>query len=189
MVNSYHELEQYTDAIQTIEMAFRLSERQTDIVDIRSKAHILGCWADNAMLQGENGLAQRKLDEAGAYLDQLSPNEEFDWASWLRLHGKYAFIARDYSTAIQYFEEALIEFAPSWIIGKVLALIPLMVAYACKRERDKGLATAQNTLEALQTLNSPVMNKLFIDSVEQALLAAFPHDKQIQTFLRDVQHS
>jgi len=72
---------------------------------------------------------------------------------------------------------------------KIIALIPLLVAYACKRERGKGLATAQNTLETLQMLNSSGMNNLFIDSVEQALLATFPHDKQIQTFLRDVQHS
>ena len=62
-----------------------------------------------------------------------------------------------------------------------------MVAYACKRERGKGLATAQKTLEVLQFLNSSVMNKIFIDSVDQALLAAFPSDKQIQTFLRDIQ--
>jgi tetratricopeptide (TPR) repeat protein/DNA-binding XRE family transcriptional regulator len=188
IVNSYHELKQYADATQTIDIAFRLSEHQTDVVPVCSKAHILGCWADNAILQGENVLAQKKLDEAAAYLDQISPNEEFDRAAWLTLQGKHAFTMRDYSTSIRYYEKALLELLPSWTIGKIIALIPLMVAYAYKRERDKGLATAQNTLEMLQMLNSPVMSKLFIDSVEQVLLATFPHDKQIQTFLTDVRH-
>ncbi len=183
IVNSYLGLERYADATQTIEMAFRLSEPQTDVVPVQSKAHILGCWAYNAMQQEEYVLAQKKLDEAAAYLDQISPNEEFDRATWLSLHGKYAFTARDYSTAIRYYEEALLELLPNWTVGKVLTLIPLIVAYACKRERDKGLAAAQNTLEALQLLNSSAMNKLFIESVEKALCAIFPQDKQIQTFL------
>ncbi len=186
--NSYHDLKQYADATQTTEMAFRLSEHQTDAVGIQSKTHILGCWANNAMQQGEFVLAQKKLDEAAAYLDQISPNEEFDKASWLSLHGKYAFTTRDYSTAIQYYEKAILELLPNWTVGNILTLIPLMVAYACKGERDKGLATAQNTLEVLQTLNSAAMNKLFIDAVEHALLASFPDDKQIQTFLTDVRH-
>ena len=188
LVNSYLGLERYSDTVQTIEMAFRLSEHQTDVVDIRSKAHILGCWAYYALLQGENIVAQRKLDEAAAYLDQIIPNEEFDRASWLTLHGKHAFIARDYSTSIHYYEKALLELLPDWTIGKILTLIPLMVAYACKGERDKGFATAQYTLEALRLLNSSAMNKLFIESVEQALCAIFPQDKQIQTFLTDVRY-
>jgi len=94
IVNSYHELERYSDATQTIEMAFRLSKRQTDVVPVQSKTHILGCWADNAMLQGENVLAQKKLDEATTYLDQINPNEEFDRAAWLTLLGKYAFMRK-----------------------------------------------------------------------------------------------
>lgn len=186
--NSYHDLKHYADAMQTIEMAFRLSEHQNDIVSIQSKAHILGCWADNAMQQGENILAQKKLEAAAAYLDQISPNEEFDRASWLSLHGKYALIAKDYSTSISYYEKALLELLPNWAVGKILTLIPLVVAYACHREREKGFATAQNTLEVLQMLNSPVMNKLFIDSVEHTLLATFPDDKEIQAFLTNVQH-
>lgn len=188
MANSHHNLKQYADATQTIEMAFRLSEHQTDVISIQSKAHILGCWADNAMLQGERVLAQKKLNEATAYLDQISPNEEFDRASWLSLHGKCAFMARDYATAIHYYEKALLEILPNWNVGKILTLIPLIVAYACKGERDRGLVTAQNTLEVLQMLNSSVMNRLFLDSVEHALLATFPNDKKIQTFLTDTQH-
>jgi tetratricopeptide (TPR) repeat protein len=187
LVNSYHELERYADAAQTIEMAFRLSEYQADIVDTRSKAHILGCWADNAMLQGKYTLAQKKLDEAATYLDQISPNEEFDHAAWLSLRGKNAFITRDYSTAIHHFEKALHELLPTWTIGKVIALIPLMVAYACKRERGAGLTTAQKALEAVQTLNSPATNRLFIDSVEQAF-TVFSQEKAIQMFLKEVQH-
>lgn len=183
IVTSYHELGRYADAAQTIEMAFKLSEHQTDSLSIESKAHILGGWADNAMLQGEHTLAYKKLDEAAAYLDQISPNEEFDRATWLTLQGKNAFLLKDYSTSIGSYEKALVEILPSWIIGKVIVLIPLMVAYAYTKERDKGLATAEHTFEALQMLNSPAMSRLFIDSVEQALLVAFPHDKQIQSFL------
>ncbi|MGH2493588.1 MAG: helix-turn-helix domain-containing protein [Ktedonobacteraceae bacterium] len=186
--NSYYDLKQHADAAQLVEMAFRLTEHQPDMISSQSKAHILGFWADNAMQQEEYVLAQKKLNEIAAYLDQINPNGEFDRASWLSLHGKYALTTRDYPKAIQFYEQAMLALLPDWMIGQILTLIPLMTAYACKGERDKGLATAKKTLEALQVLNSAAMNRLFIESAEHALLATCPNDKEIQTFLTDVRH-
>jgi hypothetical protein len=90
-------------------------------------------------------------------------------------------------TALHYYEEAQAELPAHWIVRQVLALLPMMVAYACKRDRDAGLATAKKAVATLQVLNAPGLNKQFAESFRRGVLDSFPGDKYVQEFLIDVQ--
>jgi transcriptional regulator with XRE-family HTH domain len=83
--DSYHALGQYDTAIQMIEEALRIIGKPTDSALVCAKAHLLTCWADNAMMLEDYTTVQKKLDVSGEYLDQIAPNEEFDRAGccWL----------------------------------------------------------------------------------------------------------
>jgi tetratricopeptide (TPR) repeat protein len=177
----------HVEAIQTIEEALRVLGTPTNEDQLRSKAHLFACWADNAMNLGEDTTVQRQLEASAAYLDRLAPNEEFDRAIWLQLAGKYALMSGDYMTALRHYEEAQAELPAHWIVRQVLVLLPMMVAYACKRDRDASLATAKKAVAALYVLNAPGLNKQFAESARRGLLDSFPNDKYVHAFLTDVQ--
>ena len=178
---------QHVEAIQTLEEALRVLGTPRTEEQLRSKAHLLACWADNAMNLGEDTTVQRQLEASAAYLDGLGPDEEFDHAIWLQLSGKYALKSGDYTTALRHYEEAQAVLPEHWIVRQVLVLLPMMVAYACKRDRDASLATAKKAAATLQVLNAPSLNKQFAESVHRGLLGSFPKDEYVQAFLTDAQ--
>jgi len=178
--DSYQALSHHTEAIEAIEEALRLVGNPTDEVHIRSKAQLLASWADNAITLKEWSIAQEKLEDSALLLDHISPNEQFDRASWLQLSGKYAFEKGDYRKASEHLEAARSEISPQWIVRQVLILLPLVAAYTWEGDRDASLATAETAFTAIQTLNAPTVTKPYAISL-QGLLEAFPNDTRVRT--------
>ena len=185
-VNAHQALGQHSDAIETIEEALRTIGHR-DVEHLRSRAHLLGCWADSAMTIGENTMAQQKLNESAGYLDQIGPNEEFDRANWLQLAGKYTFMTGDYTGAIQHLDASLAALPPNWIVRKILILLPLIATYAHQRDREMSFGTADKALSTLDILNAPSLSQTFSISL-RGLLEAFPNDPQVHTFVTDRLH-
>ena len=186
--DSYQALGQHNHAIEAIEEALRLIGNPVDETLLRAKAHLLACWAENAMASGEHVTAQEKMAASAAYLDRIAPNEEFDHAHWLQIAGKHAFMTGDYTKAIEHYSQALNELPPNWIIRQAFTLVPLMVAYACQRNREASMAVADKAVAVVSTLNAPSVNKQFTASVQQGLCGAFPNDEQVQRFMADLPH-
>lgn len=184
--DTYQALGMYTEALHVIEEAL-LGLGEVDEDHRRARAHLLGCWADVAMTMGDYSLARRKLDESAVSLEHLSANEEFDRGSWLSLTGKYAFATGKYPAAIGYFEQALAESAPDWMIHRVFALLPMMASYACEGDHDACAATAEAALAALAVLDAPALNKIFT-TTSREILKAFPHDGPLRSLVVDTQH-
>ncbi len=181
--DSHQALGQHIQAIETIEEALRLVGNPIDEEHIRTKAHLLACWADNAMTMEEYTVAQKKLEESATYLSQISPKEEFDRTSWLQLAGKCALATGDHETAIRYYTEALVDLPPNWLIRQAFIVTPLMVAFACAQDRKTSLEMAEKAASVMSTLNAPIINKQFAASVQLGLLGAFPHDVQVRKFV------
>jgi DNA-binding SARP family transcriptional activator len=182
--DTYQALDRPAEALQALEEALGYLGH-TDEEHRRTRAHLLGCWADAAMNMGEYTLAQKKLDESAVYLEQMSAKEEFDRGSWLHLAGKYAFATRNYPTAIDYFEQALAELPSDWIIRRILVLLPMTASYACEGAHDACIATANAASSAISVLNAPSMNRIFTNTI-QGILKAFPNDAHLQSFIIDV---
>ncbi len=176
-------MRQYDLAIQTIEEALSIIINSTDEAEICAKAHLLSCWADNAMMLKDYRMAQEKLEASEEYLDQIDSNEEFDRSSWLLLAGKYALKTGNYTTALSNFEEALIKIPFLWTLRRAITALGLTKSYAHMREREKSLEIAENLVPMVQTINSKMTNRWFAEYLQQDLLGIFPTDKDVQTFV------
>ncbi len=185
--DTYQALGQHAEAIGCIEEALR-TLGHVEEEHLRSRAHLLGCWADNAMTMREFALSQQKLAESEVYLDRFSPREEFDRTSWLQLAGKRSLMAGDPKQAVAYLEEALIVSPSHWLVRRAGILIPLAIAYARMSERDLSMQMAQQALPVLVAMNAPMTNKQFAEYLSQDLLGLSPHDEQTQVFVREAQH-
>ncbi|MGI9057183.1 MAG: hypothetical protein ACR2H5_01240 [Ktedonobacteraceae bacterium] len=183
----HQERDQHSDAIQVIEEALHLIEKRIDEADIRLKAHLLACWAENAMFLQEKDIAKEKLAASAALLDHISANEEFDRSKWLQHAGNIALTAGEHTTAIDYFEEALAAIQPHWMLRHAVTFIPLAIAYARKREQEASLAVAKKAVPVLAAMKSPIMNKQFATYVHEDLLNAYPGDTHVRAFVTEAQ--
>jgi len=183
--DSYHSLGQYAIAIQKIEEALRVIGSTADEAQMRTKAHLLTCWADNAMMLMDHMTAQEKLEAAAVYLDQLTANEEFDHAGWLLLTGKYALMTGEYERAMQAFEQALSELPEHWTLRRAMTATGLAMAYARLGERDGSLQVAEHVAPALETINAPKTNRWFTRYLHHDLLERFPTDERVRAFVAD----
>ncbi len=179
----YNALRQYDFAIKVIQEALWIINTPTNNAQICAKAHLLSCWADNAMMLDDYKTAQEKLAASEEYLDQIVLNEEFDRASWLLLAGKYALKTENYITALRNFESALVELPEQWTLRRAMTALGLTKAYARIKERDKSLEIAQNLAPMIQTINAKMTNRWFAEYLQHDLLDLFPTDAHVRTFV------
>ncbi len=181
--DSYHALGQYGMAIEAIEEALRAIGNPGDEIMTRARAHLLTCWADNAMMLEDHRITQEKLDEAEAYLGQIVPNEEFDQASWLLLDGKYALKTGNYSKAKDSFEKALRQLPDHWVLRRAMTAIGLAMAWAHMRERQESIAIAEQLIPMVKTVDAQLTNRWFHEYLQQDLLGTFPTDDRVHKFV------
>jgi tetratricopeptide (TPR) repeat protein len=188
LATSHQALGQHTDAIQTFEEALRILGNPTDEAGIRSKAHVLACWADNGLTIGDFTTAQDKLKASEAYLDLITPDEEFDRASHHQLTGKYALTKHNYQLAVDHLESAIAEMPSQWSLRRTITLVPLAVAYARAGEKEQSLRVAKQALPVVRLLNAPMINYMFKGYIQKDLRRLFVNDTQVLTFITEAQH-
>lgn len=185
--DSYNSLYRYDMAIQVIVEALQVIGKSTDESMTRTRAHLLSCWADSAMMLGDYTTAQEKLENAAIYLDHVILSEEFDRTSWLQLAGKKALMAGEYQQAIHHLEEALALNPPQRVVRHAGILTPLAIVYARMHEREQSLVIARQAIPVIGAVNAPMTNKHFLEYIKHDILGRFPHDSQVQAFLNDMQ--
>ncbi len=182
--DTYQALGMYTEALQAIEEALR-GLGEIDEEHRRARAHLLTCWADNAIMLHDDRLIQEKLDAAEAYLDPSISNEEFDKAAWLLIAGKYALNKKSHVTAKNCFEKALTELPEQWLLRRVITATGLAMAYARMGEQDSSLTIARDLVPLIRITNSQMTNRWFSNYLQQDLLGIFPTDREVQRFVAD----
>lgn len=181
----YHALGQYSAAIQTLEEALRIIGEPTNEAGIRLKAHLLACWADNAMMLHDDRTTREKLAASEVYLDQLMPDEEFDRAAWLLIAGKYALNTGDYPAAKNSFDEALTELPEQWLLRRTMTATGLAMAYARMGERERSLSVAKDLTCPVKSIDAPMTNRWFTEYLQRDLLGVFPTDREVRRFVTD----
>lgn len=172
----------YSRAIQYIEEAYRLIEELEGEEFLCSKAHLLANWAYNAAILQDYAIVQEKLEASGQLLKALTPNDEFDAATWHQIAGNCTLMNGRYNEAITHFEQSLAQFPEHWRSRRALTLIPLAEAYAKKREKEASLVIAQEAASEVHTLSSKMlMNRLL--EYQHVLIEAFPRDPGVRKFI------
>jgi tetratricopeptide (TPR) repeat protein len=185
--DDYFGLGHYQRAMNVVEQAHR-TLGALDEPPLHLQAHLLGVWADSAMMAGDYEMAREKLDTIAALLDNLSPNDEFDRASWYQLSGKYAYLNGDYAAAARYCEQSWQELSEASIIRRALALMPWLSANACMRDLDASLIVLEMARQIIPALQAPAMNQPLQQGL-QGFLIVFPHETRVKTIVSElVQH-
>ena len=184
--DTYLALGMYAEALHAIEEAL-LGLGESDEAHRRARAHLLGCWADVAMTMRDYPFAQKKLEESAHYLDEMTLIEEFDRTCWLQLAGKKALMAGEYQQAVEHLEAALAANPSHWLVRQAGILLPLSMAYARMRNRERTLSIAEQAIPVIRTVNAPMTNRHFLEYVKDDLVGRFPHERRIDTFLREAQ--
>jgi len=184
--DAYLGLGMYAEALHAIEEGL-LGLGESDEMHRRARAHLLGCWADVAMTMRNYHLAQRKLDKSAQYVDDVTLIEEFDRTCWLQLAGKKALMAGEYQQAIDHLEAALAANPSQWLVRQAGILLPLSMAYARMRNRERTLSIAGQAIPVIRTVNAPMTNTHFLAYVKEDLVGRFPHDWEIDSFLKEAQ--
>jgi transcriptional regulator with XRE-family HTH domain len=189
--NGLREQQRYSEALQTIEAALRLISQQTDTESIRLRAHLFASGAEIAALLGETEVVQRNLAASEALLEHLPSTytEEFDHASWHQYSGTCALILNQHDKAARELQQAVDALPPQWLVRHATALMPLAIAYARGRDRDRCLATVEKAVRVIVEMNAPTFNRQFVSYLEQEILSRFPGDPQISDIVtRTRQH-
>jgi tetratricopeptide (TPR) repeat protein len=181
--NGLREQRRYSEALQVIDVALRLISQQSDTESIRLRAHLLAAGAESAAFLGKIELVQKNLDASEALLEQLPSAhvEEFDHASWHQYAGTCALILEQHDYAIEELQRAIDTLPPNWLVRHATALMPLAIAYARKRERERCLEVVEKTAQVIQVMHAPSLDQQFMGYLDREIQVAFPHDLSIST--------
>ncbi len=185
--NVLREQEHHIEALQTIEAALRLISQQSNTEGVRLRAHLLAAGAENAAFLGETEIVQKNLSASEALLEQLPyiHIEEFDHASWHQYAGTCALILKHYDHSIEELQRAIDTLPPHWLVRHATALMPLAIAYARKRERDRCFETLKKVAQVVKAINASSLNEQFVKYLGQEILGSFHGDAQISAFVTD----
>ena len=180
-VNGLMEQKQYNEALQLNETVLRLMSYQEDLRMNRLKAKILASSAEGAAFLGESKLVQDKLNASKLLLEQLpqTPHDEFDYLSWHQSAGTCALILGNPTGAIQELQQAVDGLPTNFVLRNIIALMPLAIAYARIREREKCLETTTKVIQGVKELNAPSINQQFSHYIREEIQKAFHNDPQI----------
>jgi tetratricopeptide (TPR) repeat protein len=176
----------FQEAMQLIEAALRLIGQRDDEPDIRLRAHLQADWAYNAANLPEQKRLQEQLEASARAIKPLPLDEEFDYLQWQQIAGSCALLGGKYSTAIQLLEPSLAQLPASWLVRRLLTLLPLAEAYARAGERDASLETGLRITALLGKVDARMFQFRFAEYY-QVLHTTFPNDQRIRTFLAQTQ--
>ena len=180
--NCYRGLGHYVNAISVLEEAYRLIGNSTEEQIVRTKAHLLSCWANNLMMMGDYKLAQEKLEASQEYLNEIQPNENFDRAAWMLISGQYELLKQHSAEALHIFEEALYQLPQKWMLRRAMTTVGVTRAYARLGEYEKSISIAEELVPMMKRLNVPMINRWFLEYLQHDLLETFPNHKKVQMF-------
>jgi DNA-binding XRE family transcriptional regulator len=186
--NIDQERSRYIHAQQAIEAAIRLASHQQHKQEKEDtyllQAHLFALNAQNAAYMGETEKVARNLLSSEILLDYLpTSHEEFDIASWHQYAGTCALISGQYDIAIQELEQALDTLPPQWVLRHTLVFIPLILAYAKKREYDAVLSTVEKAFPAIRAFNSPNLNKQLMKYLQDEIQILPSNNEQLRDLL------
>ena len=187
--NGLREQQHYLEAFQTIEAALRLVSQQRGTDTLWLQAHLFASGAEMAALLGKDKVMWEYLDTSQTMLSQLpyEYHDEFDHVSWHQYSGTCALILNQNDKAAEELQTAMDRLPPESLIRQIITLMPLAIAYARTKDRERCLETLKRAAVVANTIHSPTLNKQFANYIQQEMLGSFTSDRDFQTFASDIE--
>lgn len=174
-------------AIQTTEAALRLTCRHEKEKSLPLRARLFAHWAESAALLHQPGIMREKLEASADLLKYLEMNDEFDYATWKQYRAVCHFYIGETVVADKYFQQALEETKPDWILQKGYTLLLQAQSRLKVGEIDRSIAVARASLPFIARIDSPLINRGLMDYMQEVLYLSSNPDTSIQAFAAEAQ--
>lgn len=174
-------------AIQTTEAALRLTYRYEEEKSLPLRARLLAHWAESAALLHQPGIMREKLEASADLLKCLETNDEFDYPTWKQYRAACNFYIGEVATADRYFQQALEDMKPDWILQKGYTLLLQAQARLKIGEIDRSITAARASLPFIARIDSPLINRGLMDYAQEVMRFSNNADISIQAFAAETQ--
>jgi tetratricopeptide (TPR) repeat protein len=149
------------------------------------QARLLAHWAESAALLHQPDIMMEKLEGSADLLKCLGTNDEFDYPTWQQYRAICYFYSGDVAVADRYFQQALEEMKPDWVLQKGYTLLLQARTRLKMGEIDRSIIAAHASLPFIATINSPLINRGLMDYVQE--LMRFSDNAHFQSFIEETQ--
>ena len=174
-------------AIQTTEAALRLTYGYEEEKSLPLRARLFAHWAESAALLHQSSVMREKLEASGDLLKCLETNDEFDYPTWKQYRAVCNFYIGEVAAADRYFQQALEEMKPDWILQKGYTLLLQAQARLKMGEVERSITAARASLPFIARIDSPLINRGLMDYVQEVICLSNNPDTPIQAFAAETQ--
>jgi len=174
-------------AIQTTEAALRLTYGYEEAESLPLRARLFAHWAESAALLHQPGIMREKLEASADLLKCLETNDEFDYSTWKQYRAVCNFYIGEVAAADRYFQQALEDMKPDWILQKGYTLLLQAQARLKMGEINRSIIAAHASLPFIARIDSPLINKGLMDYVPEVMCFSNNANMHIQTFAKEAQ--
>ncbi len=174
-------------AIQTTEAALRLTYGYEETKSLPLRARLFAHWAESAALLHQPGIMREKLEASADLLKCLETNDEFDFPSWKQYRAVCNFYIGEVEAADRYFQQALEDMKPDWILQKGYTLLLQAQARLKMGEIDRSITAAHTALPFIARIDSPLINRGLMDYVQEVMCFSNSANTSIQAFAAETQ--
>jgi len=170
---------QHHKAIEETEKAIRLTAESDHPQTLALRARLFAHYAESAALLQKPDIVAEKLAMSAELLNQFDANVEFDMSAWQQYQATCAFYLGDASNAVSYFQKALDNLKPNWILQRAYTAQFLTQAHVKLANVDEAVRAARIALPDITATHSLLLAASFVEDVQQ-LRTLSPNNTEVE---------
>jgi DNA-binding SARP family transcriptional activator len=171
-------------AIEETEKALRLAAESDNPQTYSLRARLYAHLAESAALLQQPEVVAEKLAVSAELLRQFDSNEEFDASAWQQYQATCAFYLGDARSAASYFQQALDNLKPNWMLQRAYTAQFLVQAHLKLGELGAAMKAARVALPYILSTNSLLLTSSFIEDMQQ-LHTLISDNPEVETFVEE----
>lgn len=128
-----------------------------------------------------------KLEASADLLKCLETNDEFDYPTWKQYRAMCNFYTGEMAVADRYFQQALEDMKPDWILQRGYTLLLQARARLKLGDIERSITAAHTSLPFIAKINSPLINRGLTDYVQEIMCISNDAKVNFQSFAQETQ--
>lgn len=173
---------QHHKTIEETEKALRLTAESDHPQMLALRARLFAHYAESAALLQQPDIVAEKLAMSAELLNQFDANVEFDTSAWQQYQATCAFYLGDARNAASYFQQALDNLKPDWILQRAYTAQFLTQAHVKLEHVNEAVRAAHLALPDIAATNSLLLASSFIEDVQQLRILS-PNNPEVEALV------